>query len=195
MEFALFPLKTVLLPGSRLPLKIFEPRYIDMVAECMRTQQPFGVVLIYKGEETQSELELFTTGTTAGIIDWQHRDDGLLGITVEGQQRFEIVETRIQSNGLLKAKIAIIEDETIQQIPDQYYYMLELLNHISKQKYEDNLQHDFNQIIFQLIYMLPLENELKQQLLEVPNCLDRAVVLHAELIRLGVIQYMKPGQE
>jgi uncharacterized protein len=131
MELALFPLKTVLLPGNTLPLKIFEPRYMDMIAECMRDQKPFGVVLIYQGEETYSDVEIFTSGTTATIVDFQNRDDGLLGITVQGMQRFRIDATRSLNSGLLIAEVEYLHEEVIEQIPDQYYYMFELLKHVT----------------------------------------------------------------
>jgi uncharacterized protein len=195
IELSLFPLKTVLLPGNKLPLKIFEPRYIDMVAECMRDQKPFGVVLIYQGEETNSDIEIFTTGTTATIIDFQNRDDGLLGITVEGLQRFRIDATRSLPGGLLIAEVETLHEEVIEHIPDQYYYMFELLKHVTSSQFPIPDPDDFNTIIYQLIYLLPLENTLKQQLLEVPDCMERAVILHAELIRLGVIQYVKPESQ
>lgn len=192
IELPLFPLKTVLLPGNKLPLKIFEPRYLDMIAECMRDQKPFGVVLIYQGEETTSDIEIFTTGTTATITDFQNRDDGLLGITVTGMQRFRIDATRSLHSGLLIAEVEILHEEVIEHIPDQYYYMFELLKHVTSSQMPLTQSDDFNTIIYQLIYLLPLENTLKQQLLEVPDCMERAAILHAELIRLGVIQYVKP---
>lgn len=191
-ELALFPLKTVLLPGNKLPLKIFEPRYSDMIANCMRDNKPFGVVLIYHGEETDLASEIYSYGTSANITDWQNRDDGLLGITATGQKRFHINSTRTQNDGLLIADINYLVDPVEQVTPEQFFYMHELLKHISAHK-DDNFEDmDFNIIVYQLIYLLPLESSLKQQLLEVPSCLDRAVVLHAELIRLGVIQYIKP---
>ncbi|GBF29413.1 hypothetical protein MnTg03_00985 [bacterium MnTg03] len=73
--------------------------------------------------------------------------------------------------------------------------MLELLNHISAQegKIPDNNQ-SFSTMMYRLIYQLPLDTNLKQRLLEIPNCGDRAVILHAELIRLGVIQYVNPAE-
>lgn len=192
MELALFPLKTVLLPGNSLSLKIFEPRYTDMIADCMRDQKPFGVVLIHQGEETDSEVEIHTTGTTAMVSDWQNRDDGLLGITIDGGQRFQVISTHTQSSGLLMADIEYLNEEEELEIPDQFNYMQELLMHVSNQKQGQSSPGEFCSIVYQLIYMLPLDYTLKQQLLEVPQCMDRAVVLHAELIRLGVIQYVKP---
>lgn len=194
-ELAIFPLKTVLLPGNRLPLKIFEPRYSDMIANCMREDKPFGTVLIYSGEETDTNAEIFTIGTSAKVTDWQNRDDGLLGITASGQRRFQIHSTRTESSGLLVANIDYLDESIETQIPAQFYYISELLKHISSNKNDDFSAVDFNTTVYQLIYLLPLENALKQQLLEVPGCLDRAVALHAELIRLGVIQYVKPGSE
>lgn len=192
MELAIFPLKTVLLPGNNLPLKIFEPRYTDMIAECMREQKPFGIVLIYQGEETDLEVEIFSTGTTASVVDWQNRNDGLLGITVQGQQRFQVLSTHTETSGLLMAEIEYLEEDSEQDVPDQFYYMQDLLQHISTHHQDNQPPDNFCSIVYQLIFLLPIDHGLKQQLLEVPRCMDRAVVLHAELIRLGVIQYVKP---
>jgi Lon protease-like protein len=192
-EFSLFPLKTVLLPANTLALKIFESRYMDMIANCMREDSLFGVVLIHKGEETGGNTDIYSIGTTASVSDWEHRADGLLGITALGKQRFEILSTRTQPDGLTLAQIKLLEDDDSSDIPEQYHYMLELLNHISAQAGRIRADNQsFCEILYQLIYQLPLEVTLKQRLLEIPECDDRAVILHAELIRLGVIQYIKP---
>ena len=194
-ELPLFPLKTVLLPGNTLSLKIFEPRYLDMIAQCMRENSTFGIVLIFKGEETLSDTDIHSIGTTASINDWQDRADGLLGITALGIERFEIISTRILDNGLTMAEVRLLEEIDEAEIPEQFYYMQELLNHISAQEgksLSENL--GFAAMMYQLIYLLPLDTNLKQRLLEIPNSGDRALILHAELIRLGVIQYIKPGE-
>ena len=192
-EIPLFPLKTVLLPGNTLVLKIFEPRYLDMIATCMRENSVFGVVLIHKGEETAVDTDIYSIGTTATISDWEHRTDGLLGITAVGIERFEILSTHTQHDGLTFADIKLLEESNTRDIPEQYHYMLELLDHISAQAGRiRNPDQSFSEILYQLIYLLPLETTLKQRLLEIPDCNDRAVILHAELIRLGVIQYIKP---
>jgi hypothetical protein len=192
-EFPLFPLKTVLLPANTLALKIFEPRYMDMIAKCMREDGLFGVVLIHKGEETGGNTDIYSIGTTASVSDWEHRADGLLGITALGKQRFEILSTRTQPDGLALAQIKLLEDDDNSDIPEQFHYMLELLDHISAQAGRIRADNQsFCEILYQLIYQLPLDVTLKQRLLEIPECDDRAVILHAELIRLGVIQYIKP---
>jgi hypothetical protein len=193
VEIPLFPLKTVLLPGNKLPLKIFEPRYQDMIAGCMRDESVFGIILIYKGEETLVDADIYSIGTTARICDWEHRADGLLGITVLGLERFEVESTSTQADGLTLAEIKIHKDSDTRETPEQYYYMRELLDHISAQAGKTREQdQNFSEILYQLIYLLPLEVNLKQRLLEIPQCGERAGILHAELIRLGVIQYVKP---
>ena len=192
-EIPLFPLKTVLLPANTLALKIFESRYLDMIASCMRGNSLFGVVLIHRGEETGADTDIYSVGTTAAISDWEHRADGLLGITAIGRERFEILSTRTQPDGLAIAEIKILEDDDSSEIPEQFHYMLELLDHISAQAGRIRADNQsFCEILYQLIYLLPLEIALKQRLLEIPECDDRAVILHAELIRLGIIQYIKP---
>lgn len=192
-EIPLFPLKTVLLPGNKLPLKIFEPRYTDMIAQCLREDTLFGVVFIYKGEEVADKAEIYSIGTTAVVSDWQQRNDGLLGITALGKHRFTIHKTRQQTDGLVIADVEVLEEKQQQTIPEHYQYMLELLRHVKHDKSQVVIsEEDFNQTIFQLIFLLPLDNILKQRLLEIPSCLDRAAILHAELIRLGVIQYIEP---
>jgi Lon protease-like protein len=193
IELPLFPLKTVLLPGNALSLKIFETRYTDMIANCMRDESNFGIILIHKGEEIETNSEIHSVGTIAKIYDWQDRKDGLLGITALGVHRFEIEKTRTQSDGLTIATVNILDEESKKEAPAQYLYMQELLAHISQQEaIIFNPDDGFAEILYQLIYLLPLDSNLKQRLLEVPKCLDRAVVLHAELIRLGIIQYHKP---
>ena len=95
IDIPLFPLGTVLLPHGRLPLQIFERRYIDMVAKCMREQTGFGVVWLRQGSEVDEEgvssaLQIGDYGTLAHIVDWDQLPNGLLGITIEGSQRFHI---------------------------------------------------------------------------------------------------------
>lgn len=91
-ELPLFPLQTVLFPNAPLRLHIFEKRYKEMIRDCERTVQPFGVVLIRHGAEANGPLaEPYSFGTTARIIQTQRLSDGRMNITVVGQDRFRIV--------------------------------------------------------------------------------------------------------
>ena len=83
-ESPLFPLRTVLFPGGQLPLRIFEPRYVDLIRSCLRDSSSFGVVLIRDGDEARLSEEyevprLFQLGTLAEIVDFNQLSDGLAG--------------------------------------------------------------------------------------------------------------------
>ena len=104
-DFPLFPLNTVLFPGSRLPLQIFEPRYIDLVRDCLRTDQGFGLVAIRDGREAGAAATPWHVGTLARIVDWDQGENGLLKILVEGGQRLDILETRVGAGQLVVADV------------------------------------------------------------------------------------------
>ena len=89
----LFPLNTVLFPGQLLPLHIFEPRYRQLIAECQKINQPFGVVLIRSGQEVGLNAEPHPVGTTAKIIQCEKLPDGRLNILCVGDARFRLLQT------------------------------------------------------------------------------------------------------
>ena len=90
MNIPLFPLSTVLFPEGELKLRLFEPRYLDMVSECLRMDTGFGICLISAGKEAGQAAEFFSLGTYARIIDFEQMSDGLLGINVRGERRFRV---------------------------------------------------------------------------------------------------------
>ena len=85
-ELGLFPLGLVLLPGERMPLHIFEPRYKELIGECLAEERPFGIVLA-------DDSGLREVGTEASVIEVLERfDDGRLNVVIEGRERFRVVE-------------------------------------------------------------------------------------------------------
>ncbi len=91
-ELPLFPLNTVLFPGTPLRLHIFEERYKRMINQCVDEQEPFGVVLIRHGAEALGPLpEPFWVGTLANIIQVQRLPDGRMNIVAVGKSRFRII--------------------------------------------------------------------------------------------------------
>lgn len=91
VELPLFPLNTVLFPGQRLPLHIFEPRYQQMIRHCLAEELPFGVVLIRKGNEAGDEAaEPYPVGTVAHIVESTELPDGTMEIVAMGTDRFRI---------------------------------------------------------------------------------------------------------
>jgi len=119
-EIALFPLHTVLFPGGPLPLRIFETRYTDMVRNCMREQQPFGVVLIQEGEEAGPVATTATVGCSARIVDFYTLQDGLLGISCVGERKFSVQRVWRAPDGLNVGEVSWREPEPRITLPEEY---------------------------------------------------------------------------
>ncbi len=111
----IFPLNTVLFPDGILPLRIFEPRYLDMVSACLRNDTGFGVCLIRRGKEVGAAAEPETIGCRARITDWSMEQLGLLQIRTVGTTRFRILDTTVSDAGLVTAVADDLDDE--QQVP------------------------------------------------------------------------------
>jgi len=101
---ALFPLQTVLFPDARLGLKVFEARYLDLVAECLRTRQPFGVVCLRQGSEAgngRGPVEMEQVGVLAHIDEVDAEQAGILHLRCSGGTRFRLLAAPEQRpNGL-----------------------------------------------------------------------------------------------
>lgn len=101
-ELPLFPLNTVLFPGTPLQLHIFEERYKDMIARCLQEHRPFGVVLIRKGMEALGPLaDPFMIGCTAQIIEAERVAQGRMNITAIGKERFRVLSLNRNSHAYL----------------------------------------------------------------------------------------------
>ena len=96
-EIPLFPLSGILLPHGRITLQIFEQRYLDLIRSCMRSETGFGVVWVRRGSEVAAKgaarPDLGDYGTYAKIVDWDQLPSGLLGITIQGKETFDLLET------------------------------------------------------------------------------------------------------
>jgi Lon protease-like protein len=100
----LFPLDLVLLPGAPLPLHIFEPRYKEMISECLEQKKPFGIV-------RASEEGVAGIGCTAEIVSVTKKyDDGRMDILTRGVDRFEVLEVN-EERAFLRAEISLLHDE------------------------------------------------------------------------------------
>jgi Lon protease-like protein len=100
----IFPLDLVLLPGAPLPLHIFEPRYKEMISECLEQKKPFGIV-------RASEEGVAGVGCTAEIVSVTKKyDDGRMDILTRGVERFEVVEVN-EERAFLRAEISLVQDE------------------------------------------------------------------------------------
>lgn len=175
-EIPLFPLATVLFQGGRLPLRIFEPRYLDMVSRSMREQAPFGVVLIRHGDDARLQRdtpqpEIFDVGTAAEVVDFNQLSNGGLGIVVKGGRKFRIAATREQTDHLLIGEVRYLPAEPGGEVNDDHASLVailrELMKHPGVQKLDFDIDFaDARSVGWRLSELLPIEPEIKQSLLQ-----------------------------
>ena len=175
-ELPLFPLRTVLFPGGVLPLRVFEPRYLDMVSRCMRAATGFGVVLIRQGGEARlpgqaQTPEIFDIGTEARIVDFNQADNGMLGIVARGERKFRIRDASEQKDHLLVAQVELLPEEAPGELLPEHANLVEVLQELPRHPLVKRLDVDvdFEQarsVSFRLADLLPIEPEIKQALLQ-----------------------------
>ncbi len=170
----------MIFPGGALPLRLFEPRYLDMVKDCMRNEHGFGIVLIKNGEEAGQAAEVYKTGTECRIADWETLPDGLLGITAYGESKIYIESTHIQTDQLLVGQIQRLEANSEIDLPEEFESMRILLQKVITQvgKPYTTLPAGYDYagwVGARLTELLPLQSAIKQRLLEID---DHVVRLH-----------------
>ena len=114
VELPLFPLQSVLFPDGLLELRVFEARYLDLMAACLREGTGFGVVCLSRGHEvrrTTEEVAFESIGTEAEILDVDSTQAGILQVRCRGTARFEITASRQQADGLWLAVTTPIADD------------------------------------------------------------------------------------
>jgi len=164
----IFPLDLVLLPGTPLPLHIFEPRYKEMIGECLENDAPFGIVRVM----TEGIAEI---GCTAEIITvTKQYPDGRLDIIVEGRKRFEVLEVN-EERSFLRAEVLLVPDEAGQTGEEEKVRAIQL--HLEVLSLAGAIQDlsaaDQNQLSFYLAGSLPLDLDFKQKLLAIRSESER----------------------
>jgi len=185
-ELLLFPANAVLFPGVKLPLQIVEPRYLDMVAHCARNECGFGVV--YNGG-ARGDLGLdlsgagIGTGTEAWIVDFDQASNGILNVVTRGSRKFLLHETSMQGGDLLAGRVDFLADETPAPLMVEHAALVDLLRALVLHPSVEvlDLQVNFDDALavsFCLSHLLPIDAEMKQQLLEMTSPGERLAELN-----------------
>lgn len=194
MKIPLFPLNAVLCPGGKLPLRVFESRYLDMVKNCLKSDTGFGVVLLKSDAYESFGLPFYEQGTVAKIVDFDAGDDGVLHIIVEGQEAVRIINASLADDGLWWAEAAELESPVgIAQhvpLPDQFEELRQVLKALIRHPTVNELQlsidfDDSEQVGFRLTELLPLDNPQKQYLFELDDPLYRLKKISDQLADLA----------
>ncbi len=186
LRLPLFPLNTVLFPGSLLPLKIFEQRYLDMAAACLKAQTPFGICLIDKGSEVGGGAVPHPVGTLASIASWEMEQLGILMITARGGRRFRILDSQTGPGNLLEATVELLAETGPTPLPPERERLLPLLRRVvgdlgSERMPEPHRYDEAEWVGFRITEVLPIQNLAKQKLLELDDPLARLEILEKYL--------------
>ena len=163
----------MLFPEGRLPLRIFEQRYMDMAKACLKDNAPFGVCLIKQGKEVGEPALPVGVGCLARIVDWDMPQLGVLQVNARGESRFRILEHRAQADGLVRASIELLPEEGDAPIPEALGRYVKLLERVMEQHpalLERPHRLDSSAwVSARLAELLPLPLDAKQALLEIEN--------------------------
>jgi uncharacterized protein len=179
----LFPLATVLFPEMRLPLKVFEQRYVDMTTKCFKEGGQFGVCLIREGPEVGGPAVPEGVGSAAKIVDFDVEQLGILKVVVQGTQRFRIVETDTTPQGLVVAVVeplaAEAEAHDAPGLKECADFLAKVITGIGAARFAQPLRYDdATWVGFRLAEILPLRNDVRQKMLELTDGAMRLAVLH-----------------
>lgn len=178
----IFPLSTVLYPGSILPLRIFEVRYMDMAKACLRDASLFGICLIKEGVEVGTPAVPESVGTLARIGDADMEELGILKVRAEGLERFRILESTTTPQGLVVGEVQRLEPEPAGEAPglaECADFLGKAIVGIGEERFLAPFRFDDpSWVSFRLAEILPLRNDVKQKLLELRDGPVRLAILH-----------------
>lgn len=193
LDLPLFPLNAVLFPGGALPLKIFEQRYLDMAAACLKDGSPFGICLIAEGSEVGQPAAPHAVGTMAQIVRWDMAQLGVLEVLVAGSERFRIHSQRTEPSGLLRAEVAMLTAEPVQTIPSGCAALIPLLRAVIADLGErappaPHRFFDAAWVGYRWCEVLPIPLIARQKLLELEDSVSRLEIVVRYLEQRGLIK-------
>ncbi len=191
MRIPLFPLQAVLFPGAALPLHIFEPRYREMIGRCLEHDEAFGVCLILEGEEVGGQAIPHRIGTEAAIIASQRLPDGRYQIVVEGRRRFEI-QRLDEERPYLRADVRFLEEpegatdaNLAEAVSKLFEGVLEGLESSGQWVVDESWKGlGPRALAYKIAAALPVEEDAKQEVLEMSDATSRLRRIAELLIRL-----------
>jgi Lon protease-like protein len=189
----IFPLGNVLFPQGRMELRIFEARYMDLIARCMQMQKNFGICLIEEGHEVGAPAIPHKVGVEARIVDWDMDQPGLLGITVRGARRFRIEQHEANEQGQIIAAITWLAEPAAEPVSADHQELLPLLKVVVADAGVKAIPppHNFNDanwVGYRYAEFLPIQPLARQRLLELNDADLRLAIIQEFLTERGVIK-------
>jgi len=187
----LFPLQTVLFPGGRLALKVFEARYMDMVSACLREGTNFGICLIAAGSEVGEAAVPHTVGTEARIVSVDAGTVGMMDVVVQGERRFRLHDHSVGKGQLLSGEVEWLPAIAHQPVPDAQANLIPLLERIVADM-GDRIARpyrfdDAEWVGARYAEVLPIQSLARQKLLELDDVVSRLEIVQQYLDQRGLL--------
>lgn len=166
----LFPLTSHLFPGGVMPLRIFEARYLRMVRESFHREHAFALCMLDPKGDKASNTHIWPLATLVRIVDFDQLDDGLLGVSVEGVAKLEVLTVSTEKDGLRTGQVRLLPDWQPDPLAEQYQPLASKLQTIYQDYpelgalYPEPKWQDASWLARRWLELLPLEPEQKQQL-------------------------------
>lgn len=176
----LFPLSSVLFPGGRMPLRIFEQRYLDLAKTCLANNSTFGVCAIREGGEVGAPAVPYEVGTEARIVEWDMPQPGIFHVVVEGMQRYVARKWEARADGLLIAETETVSPEKPCAIPGELRLCAEVLRRLLRDNQIEPQQTHYDEaawVGYRLSELLPFKLKVKQDLLEMNDSVTRLRII------------------
>lgn len=181
-SLALFPLQTVVFPGGLLPLRVFEPRYMDMVTQAIAERAAFGICAIREGRDIDTTAKHYTLGTRVHVMDWDMPQPGILHIQTQASERFVVRSSHSESTGLRIGEVDDVSPEPAIEVPAELTLgaevLYQIINELGTEKFAQ--PHDYSNatwISYRLSEVLPLKLSVRQNLLEMNDSIARLTIL------------------
>jgi uncharacterized protein len=198
LTVSLFPLKSVLFPGTVLQLKVFEARYLDLASQCLREKTPFGVVCLAAGKEAgRGNVRFESHGVLAHIDTVDAEGANLLKLRCLGIERFTIVgKPAQQDNGLWSSEVELLmPDEAVAPEAELFGTVRALQQVIASLVEKGNSPFaepyrldDAGWVSNRWCEILPIPLAAKQKLMTLPDPQARLRLVHEYLKGKGVVQ-------
>ena len=189
MDIALFPLPNlVLFPNIVVPLHIFEDRYKSMINACIDNDAAFGLVLLRSGASEESEETIHRVGVSARVVEVERLAEGRMNILCEGESRFRIYRFT-QQTPFWKATVNLFDDDQVRPTESLYEQVAELYRAVASlsaklsgsQPADLALPDSATDLSYMVSYVLDIDSEDKQKLLEMTSTAERLRMLVAHL--------------
>ena len=173
-ELPIFPIDAHIFPGGKLRLRIFEPRYIRLIKERSSEEKAFAMAM-YSHVLVEQQPQLLTVATMVKLVDFEHLDDGFLGVTVEGTGLVRILSVLTEEDGLhiadceeiphwTKDASKLDKNNSTSYLADRLINLYEEYPDFSKLYPEMN--HDLNWLVMRWLEVLPVPSDLKIEILQ-----------------------------